>query len=58
MVFKLTGSLYVYAIFGTDSSKSQRLTEWNRGLTMFGVATVHTEVLMFVRRFDVQVGTD
>ena len=58
MMFKLTGPLSVHAIFGTDSSKSQLLTEWNRSLTMLRVATVHKEVLMFVRRFDIQVGTD
>ena len=53
MLFEFTGSLLINAIFGTNASKSQRLTKWNRGLAMFGVAAIHTEVLVFVRRFDV-----
>ena len=53
VLFKLMGPLLVNEIFGTNSLKSQRLAKWNGGLAMVRMATIHSEVLMFVRRFDV-----
>ena len=47
MMFKLTDSLFVKMVFGTNSSKLQRLVKWNGSLAVFGMATVHTEVMIF-----------
>ena len=54
MMFKLTCRLFVRAIFRTNSLKLQHLAtcKWYGNLAMLGMATVHTEVLMFVCRFD------
>ena len=42
----------------TNSLKAERLTVWNGDLAMEGVATVHEEILMFVRGFSIEVCTD
>ena len=41
-----------------NSSKAECLAVQNGGLAMEGVATVHAEILMFVRGFSVEVCTD
>ena len=42
----------------TNSSERERLAVRNGGLAMERVATIHAEILMFVRGFSVEVCTD
>ena len=44
--------------FRANSSEAERLAVWNGGLAVERVATVHAEILMFVRGFSVKVRTD
>ena len=56
--FKFPGLLDEIFILRTDSSEAERLTIRDGCLAVLGMATIHTEIMVFVRGFDVQVSLD
>ena len=58
VLFQVTGSSAKIFLLQADSSETERLAVWDGGFTMHRVATIHAEILMFVRGVHMKVCTD
>ena len=56
--FEFAGPLDEVFLLQTDSSEAEGLAVRDGFLAVLGMATIHTEILVFVRGFDMQVSLD
>ena len=58
MLFKFTGPVFKILLLRANASESERLAERDGSFTVYRVATVYAEILVFVRGFNMQVSLD
>ena len=58
MLFEFKGPIFKNLFLQANASESERLTKRDGSFTVYQVATVHAEILVFVRGFDMQVSLD